>query len=162
MWVYPTIQAINVGLSMSPSSSHPPRDKPPLRHICPYVSAHTCRTWLAVPQSSAQVLSPDATQERGTCSDFSSASSRNWEGKCCLELRSERNFDFMLLIIFLQTHSRIKRKDAEIVPLSQTPQWASLVKKTRPPPLLSFLTSLFTIQHYTTYLKKDRRSLEAV
>lgn len=91
-------------------------------------------------------------------------SKENMEGKCFLELPSERNFDFMVLIIFLHNHSRRKHKDAEIVPLSDAPQWGSLVKKTtrtHPPPSLPFLTSLFTIQHYTTYLNKER-SLEAV
>lgn len=63
--------------------------------------------------------------------------------KCFLDVLSERDFDFMVLIIFLCNHSRIKRGDAEVVPLSDAPQWGSLVKETT---LLSFLISLFTIQ----------------
>lgn len=64
-----------------------------------------------------------------------------------LQLLSERNFDFMVLIIFLRNHSRIKPRDIEIVPLSDTPQWGSLVKKTTRrvffPPALFFNFSFY-------------------
>lgn len=61
-----------------------------------------------------------------------------------LELFPENIFDFMVLIIFLRNHSRIKHKDLEIVSLSAAPQWSSLVKKTTRTFFLSFLpTALF-------------------
>lgn len=81
----------------------------------------------------------------------------NREKKCFLELPSERNFNFMVLIIFLRNHSRIKHKDAESVPLSDAPQWGSLVKKkTRsfPPALFSN----FSFYNPTLYnLLKERQ-----
>lgn len=82
---------------------------------------------------------------------------------CFLDLLQENIFDFMVLIIFLRNHSRIKHKDSEIFPLSAAPQWSSLVKKTTrsffsPFSPLLFFTSLF----FTTHLKKDAWGLEAV
>lgn len=84
---------------------------------------------------------------------------------CFLELLPENIFDFMVLIIFLRNHSRIKHKDSEIFPLSAAPQWSSLVKKTTrsffsPFSPLLFFTSRFFF--FTTHLKKDAWGLEAV
>lgn len=74
---------------------------------------------------------------------------------------SERNFDFMVLIIFLQNHSRIKHKDAEIVPLSHAPQWGSLVRKTRrhppPAPTLFFNFAFYTPTIYNLLKVRQRQ-----
>lgn len=75
---------------------------------------------------------------------------------------TERNFDFMVLIIFLRNHSRIKHKDAEIVPLSGAPQRASLVKKTTTPlPSHLFFNFSFYKPIQLTY-RKAEGGLEAV
>lgn len=65
----------------------------------------------------------------------------------------------MVLIIFLRNHSRIKHKDAEIVPLSDAPQWGCLVKKTTrsfPPPPSSLL-SFFNFSLLYDLLKETQK-----
>ena len=132
MWVYPTVQAVNVDLSMQ-SVINPSTQKPSFHPT--YLSAHLQLTY-----NSPFLLS---------CSSKSRCIHLTQEQKkktCFLELPSERNFDFMVLIIFLRNHSRIKHKDAEIVPLSDAPQWGCLVKKTTrssPPPPPPLLPALF-------------------
>lgn len=64
----------------------------------------------------------------------------------------------MVLIVFLRNHSRIKHKDAEIVPLSDAPQWGSLVKKTtRSFPHALFFKLLFFYNSTLYNLLKGRQ-----
>lgn len=120
MWVYPTIQAINVGLSMHPSSTRPSGNES-CTHPC--LSIHVSKLGDDAYNTTHCFVRQSHCSGAGVWSDvFIFVPKETKEKRCFLAVLSERNFDFMVLIIFLHNHSRRKHKDAEIVPLSHAPQ----------------------------------------
>lgn len=162
LWLHSTAQEINVGLLVHLSSAHPSGN------MCAVATHHqpsSLDAQVGTPAAS-RLLFPhlkqvdDGAESHRRGGEWSQLSPKRDDSEkkgVSLSSPTERNFDFMVLIIFLRNHSRIKHKDAEIVLLSGAPQRASLVKKTtRSPPSISFfLTSLFTNQ-YSSLTERQR------
>lgn len=84
------------------------------------------------------------------------------EKRCFLELLPSNIFDFMVLIIFLRNHSRIKHKD---FPFSLTTMELPSQGNNKEfffSPFCPLLFFNFTLFFFTTYLKKDTWGLKPV
>lgn len=129
LWVHSIAQEINVVLLLHLSSAiHPETFLPSITFVsrCRHTSEDACNTLLVAFQF-RQVDTRPKSCGRWVLIFQLFFNKENLKKRLFLELSSERIFDFMVLIIFLRNHSRIKHKDTEIVPLSVAPQRSSLV-----------------------------------